>query len=559
MDLVRANRNLTRLRELAAGDYGSVAELALAYVKAGCEMFGFRGGAVRGEYSIDWDPDCILNGDAALLNTRALNDNGCLIFAGPQQLDGGDAALLDMMAEDLAREMSRRSALARLLRDARHDQLTRLPGRLYFMELLDAALRRAARESEMVALLFIDLDRFKLVNDTLGHAIGDRVLQQVAARLGSLATRPAEAAARFAGDEFMLVVCGCRDESAAAREGARILEALRAPYSNDGYELFVAPSIGLSIFPRHGHDAAALLHRADLAMYRAKAEGGNKLQIYNSGLHGRAVEAFQLENDLRRAVDRGELELSYQPLVTIDGMLDGMEALLAWNHPKLGRTAPREFIPIAEESGLIVPIGSWVIRDACATGAKWQAAGLRPVRLSVNVSALQFARSDFVDSIAATLASTGFEPQRLELELTETFVLRDIEESARRMKRIRDLGVSIAIDDFGAGYSSLSYLRRLPANSLKIDKSFLRELAGPDESPEVVRSIVLLAHSMGLSVVAEGIESVRELELLRAAGCDKVQGHLYGEPLREPQARALLARADAVMPLASGEASGSDS
>jgi EAL domain-containing protein (putative c-di-GMP-specific phosphodiesterase class I) len=294
-------------------------------------------------------------------------------------------------------------------------------------------------------------------------------------------------------------------------------------------------------------------------MYRAKAEGGNKLQIYNSGLHGRAVEAFQLENDLRRAVDRGELELSYQPLVTIDGMLDGMEALLAWNHPKLGRTAPREFIPIAEESGLIVPIGSWVIRDACATGAKWQAAGLRPVRLSVNVSALQFARSDFVDSIAATLASTGFEPQRLELELTETFVLRDIEESARRMKRIRDLGVSIAIDDFGAGYSSLSYLRRLPANSLKIDKSFLRELAGPDESPEVVRSIVLLAHSMGLSVVAEGIESVRELELLRAAGCDKVQGHLYGEPLREPQARALLARADAVMPLASGEASGSDS
>ena len=269
-------------------------------------------------------------------------------------------------------------------------------------------------------------------------------------------------------------------------------------------------------------------------------------------LHGRAIEQFELENDLRRAVERGELELSYQPLMTIDGDLDGLEALLAWNHPKLGRIAPLNFIPIAEESGLIVPIGSWVIAEACLTGARWRTAGLKNVRISVNVSALQFARSDFVDSIATTLESTGFPAGCLELELTETFVLRDIEESARRMRRIRDLGAGIAIDDFGTGYSSLTYLRRLPVNSLKIDRSFLRDLVAPGGSPAVVQGIVLLAHSMGLAVVAEGVETVEELDLLRAAGCDKVQGHLYGEPLRESEARVLLARAGANVVPATG-------
>jgi len=257
-----------------------------------------------------------------------------------------------------------------------------------------------------------------------------------------------------------------------------------------------------------------------------------------------------LENDLRRAVERQELELSYQPLVTMNGELDGLEALLAWNHPRLGRISPCDFIPIAEESGLIVPIGSWVITQACVTGSKWRADGLRRVRVSVNVSALQFARSDFVDSVATALALTGFPAEYFELELTETFVLRDIEESARRMRRIRNLGVNIAIDDFGTGYSSLSYLRRLPANSLKIDQSFLHDLVGPNGSIAVVQGIVLLAHSMGLKVVAEGVETEEQLQLLREAGCDKVQGHLYGEPLREAEARELLARCEPLMSVA---------
>jgi len=546
MDFVRANANLKRLHELPAGEYGSLAELALAYLKAGCDMFGFRAGAVRGESTVVWDPDGILQSSDERLHARSLNGHGQLVFTGPQ-VSESDSELLDVMAHDLSREMQRRALMARLAFEARHDQLTGLPNRLHFIDLLASALRRAMRGSEIVALLFIDLDRFKLVNDTLGHNMGDRVLEQVGTRLKSLVHPPREVAARMAGDEFMVALTGLGDDNEALQSGARILEALRAAYVVGEYELFVSPSIGLSVFPKDGQDAPALLHRADLAMYRAKAEGGNKLQPFNSELHGPAIEQFELENDLRRAVERRELELSYQPLVTMDGRLDGLEALLAWNHPRFGRTPPLQFIPIAEESGLIVPIGSWVIKDACAAGAAWQDAGLRPVRISVNVSALQFARSDFVDSVASTLASTRFAPERLELELTETFVLRDIEESARRMKRIRDLGVSIAIDDFGTGYSSLSYLRRLPANSLKIDKSFLRELAGPDGCTDVVRGIVLLAHSMGMTVVAEGVETPEELEFLRIAGCDKVQGHLYGEPLREPQARALLSRPEAIM------------
>jgi diguanylate cyclase (GGDEF)-like protein len=552
MDLARANARLKRLHELPASVYQSPADLALAYLRAGCEMFGFRAAALRGDENVVYDPEGVFQAPAPSLQTCSLNGHGQLVFAGAQ-LSAEDREILDLMVRDLSRELLRQATLTRLSFEAQHDHLTGLPNRFHFMDLFETALKRARRRSEILALLFIDLDRFKQVNDTLGHAMGDRLLQQIGSRLKSLLPSARDLAARMAGDEFMVVLTGMIDEHVAIGSGARILDALREAYCVDEYELFVTASIGLTLFPQDGDDAAALLRRADLAMYRAKAEGGSKLQPFSDDIHGRGMEQFELENDLRRAVERSELELSYQPLVTIGGDLDGLEALLAWNHPKLGRIGPLQFIPIAEESGLIVPIGSWVIMQACVTAAKWQAEGLRRVRVSVNVSALQFARSDFVDSVATALAITGFPANHLELELTETFVLRDIEESARRMKRIRDLGVSIAIDDFGTGYSSLSYLRRLPANSLKIDQSFLRDLAGPGGSLAVVRSIVMLAHSLGLKVVAEGVERVEELELLREAGCDKVQGHLYGEPLREQEARTLLARSGAVMPMARGK------
>lgn len=542
MDLERAHANLKRLHELPAASYESSAEMALAYLRAGCEMFGFRAGAIRGSEPVIYDPEGVLESKDVRLDTRSLNSHGQVVFAGAQ-VSNEDSAILDLLARDLSRELSRQTTLGRLEFEARHDQLTGLPNRFHFMNLFEVELKRARRGSETLALVFLDLDRFKQVNDTLGHAMGDRILREVAARLKGLVSATRDLVARMAGDEFIVVLTGLPDENGAMPAGSRILDELREAYRVDGYELFVTASAGVSVFPKDGNDASVLLHRADRAMYRAKAEGGSKLQPFSAELHGRGIEQFELENDLRRAVERGELELSYQPLVTIDGDLDGLEALLAWNHPKLGRIAPLNFIPIAEESGLIVPIGSWVITEACLTGARWRAAGLEDVRVSVNVSALQFARSDFVDSVASTLESTGFPAGCLELELTETFVLRDIEESARRMKRIRDLGVSIAIDDFGTGYSSLTYLRRLPVNSLKIDQSFLHELVGPGGSPGVVQAIVLLAHSMGLAVVAEGVETIEELDLLRAAGCDKVQGHLYGEPLPEPEARALLARA----------------
>ncbi len=546
-DFARAITHLKRLHELPAAAYESRTQLALAYLRAGCDMFGFEAAAIRGGEPVVYDPHGVLTAREAGLHSRSLNGHGQLVFTGPQP-SADDSEALDLLIRDLSRELHRHAAMEQLAFEARHDNLTGLPNRAHFMDLFETALRGAGRRDRL-ALLFIDLDRFKQVNDTLGHAMGDRILRQIATRLGALVTASGDVVARMAGDEFMVLFTGVPDEQAAASAGARILDALREPYRIDEYELFVTPSIGLSVSPRDGRDAASLLHRADLAMYRAKAEGGSKLQVFNSGLHGRAMQQFELENDLRRAVERGELELSYQPLVTIGGELEGLEALLAWNHPKLGRIAPLQFIPIAEESGQIVPIGSWVIEQACRTAADWLSAGLRAVRVSVNVSALQFARSDFVESVAGALAATRFPAGLLELELTETFVLRDIEESARRMKRIRALGVSIAIDDFGAGYSSLNYLRRLPANSLKIDQSFLRDLAGPGGSAAVVQGIILLAHSMGLTVVAEGVETLQELELLRAAGCDKVQGHIYGEPLREEEVRDLLARNGATMPL----------
>ncbi|MGA2598041.1 MAG: EAL domain-containing protein [Bryobacteraceae bacterium] len=546
MDLARVNANLKRLHELAAATYESANDLALAYLRAGCDMFGFQAGAIRGSEPIVYDPENILKLPEQRMHAASLNGHGQVVFAG-SPISEDDSELFAMMVKDLSRELNRHTTLNRLSFEARHDRLTGLPNRFHFMDLFESALERAIRRSEILALLFLDLDRFKQVNDTLGHLLGDRILQQVGFRLKALLPSPRDLAARMGGDEFMVVLTGLPDATAALLAANRILDELREAYRVDEYELFVTASAGISVFPQDGGDAPALLHRADLAMYRAKAEGGSKLQPFSSDLQGRAVELFALENDLRRAVERQELELSYQPLVTMNGELDGLEALLAWNHPRLGRISPCDFIPIAEESGLIVPIGSWVITQACVTGSKWRADGLRRVRVSVNVSALQFARSDFVDSVATALALTGFPAESFELELTETFVLRDIEESARRMRRIRNLGVNIAIDDFGTGYSSLSYLRRLPANSLKIDQSFLHDLVGPNGSIAVVQGIVLLAHSMGLKVVAEGVETEEQLQLLREAGCDKVQGHLYGEPLREAEARELLARAEPLM------------
>jgi diguanylate cyclase (GGDEF)-like protein len=430
--------------------------------------------------------------------------------------------------------------LERLVFQASHDSLTALPNRSHFVELLEAALLHSQKQSGVLAVLFIDLDRFKQINDTLGHSAGDRLLQEVGGRLRRL-TDGGGPAGRMGGDEFAVALTNQSDERAAARASLEILNALREPYRIDGNELFVTASIGAAIYPQHGTSAADLLHNADSAMYQAKYGGKNDVRTFVVEDSAPGLERLRLENALRRSLENKEFELLYQPVFSVDGTLNGLEALLTWRHPLYGTVAPKEFIPIAEETGLIVPIGSWVLRQACLEGARWQKLGYHSARISVNVSALQFERRDFVETVAAALALSGFPPQCLELELTESYVMSDLPESLPRMLQIRELGVSISIDDFGIGYSSLSYLNRLPVDSLKIDQSFLRNLQEPAGSLPVVQSIVRLAHSMNLTVVAEGVETTEELDLVRVLGCDKVQGHVYGKAMPQQDVEALLA------------------
>ena len=430
---------------------------------------------------------------------------------------------------------------------AQHDSLTGLPNRLHLLQLLAKGLEAAKSRNGLLAVFFIDLDRFKQINDTLGHLIGDRILVQVAERLKGL-LHESDTAGRMGGDEFTVILSNPPDQDFVFQAARQFLQSLRAPYLVDQLELFVTASIGISFYPHDGEDAATLLQKSDLAMYSAKNAGKNDLEFYVKDSRSTGRERLEMENALRRALEKSELELNFQPIVLINGELDGMEVLLGWDHPVLGKVSPKQFIPIAEESGLIVSIGSWVIHQACLQGARWIAAGFRPTRLSVNASAIQFARHDFVDTVAAALASTGFPAQWLDLELTESFVIRDITESALQLSRLRELGLRISIDDFGTGYSSLSYLRHLPVDTLKIDQSFLRDLHAPAGSLPVVQTIVSLAHNMNLAVVAEGVQTLEDLELLRAAGCDKVQGYLFGESLRRPEAERLLASKDRIVP-----------
>ena len=461
----------------------------------------------------------------------------------------GDAEMLQVAARLAALAVEQRKFTERLEFQARHDSLTGLPNRAYFIELLEEALVEARERSAILAVLFIDLDRFKQVNDTLGHTMGDRLLKEVGGRLRRLLTED-DLAGRMGGDEFTIVMTRQPDEQTVMQAAEEFLKAFRAPHRLDGNELYVTASIGLSIFPRHGTTGAELLRNADLAMYHAKNGGKNDLELFLAEDHVLDLERLKLENALRRALENHEFELLYQPLVNMDGSVEGLEALLVWRHPIHGTISPTQFIPIAEETGLIIEIGSWVIRQACTQGAQWLKSGYRFARISVNVSALQFERRDFVQSVATTLALSGFPPACLELELTESCVMRDLPHYVRRMTQLRDLGLSISIDDFGTGYSSLSYLTKLPVGSLKIDQSFLRGLQEPEGSLPVVQSIVRLAHSMNLTVVAEGVETAAELDLVRVLGCDMVQGHVYGPSLRQEEADALLKRNERLTPVA---------
>ena len=435
--------------------------------------------------------------------------------------------------------IEQRQLTDQLAYQALHDALTGLPNRSLLERRLDRALADARRHNWQLAVLFLDLDRFKQINDTLGHALGDLVLQRAARRLeGCL--RKSDCLARMGGDEFTVLLTELADSRDALRVAEKLLASFEKPFPIEGRDLFLTCSIGISLYPRDGQDAVTLQRKADTAMYRAKSRGKNSCEFFAPEFGVAALERLEIENSLRRALDNQELHLYYQPQMDAAGKLAGFEALLAWNHPKLGLTSPAQFIPVAEESGMIVPIGSWVLAEACRQAAVWQHSGCPRVRVAVNVSATQFSRMDFTQTVTEALSASGLDPSLLELELTEGVVVRDLEESIRQMERVRALGVGISIDDFGTGYSSLSYLRRLPIDALKIDQSFLQEIDREPNTIPLVKAIVALAHGLRLTVVAEGVENQGQLEALRSVGCDLFQGYLLGEPLPAVVAERLI-------------------
>lgn len=415
-----------------------------------------------------------------------------------------------------------------LWHQANHDALTGLANRPLYEKTLSDALGAARRQGAPVSLLFIDVDEFKDVNDNYGHPVGDIVLRTIAERLRTCA-RPSDTLARISGDEFTMVMPDT-DALEAQAVAQRIHESLAHPVLLPDSELFVTASIGISATPEGGRDPASLQRSADLALYAAKRRKPASV-IFHQDLADQASERFRLAAYLRRAVDLGELELHYQPVVDLrSGQVTGAEALVRWRHPELGLVSPAAFIPIAEQSGLIIPIGEWVLREACRQGAAWWQAG-RPLHMAVNVSAVQLADPEFVATVEASLQEAGLPPGLLELELTERVVMSDVEESVSRMERLRQLGVTLAVDDFGTGYSSLSYLPRLPLNTLKIDRSFVKDLYLGSPTYAVVRAIVSLAQSLDLDVLAEGVETEAELAVLRDLGCQLAQGYLFGRPL----------------------------
>ena len=424
---------------------------------------------------------------------------------------------------------------------AEHDPLTGLPNRLLLNDRLDQAIAHASRESNLMAILFLDLDNFKLINDSLGHPTGDMLLKSVAARLRGCIRAP-DTVSRQGGDEFVLLLHDVHHAEDPANTSRRILRVLKEAHSIDGHDLHVTASIGISIFPVDGLDAATLLKSADTAMYQAKESGRQNFRFFKPEMNVKAVERQSMEEDLRRALERNEFTLHYQPIVNLKSeSITGAEALLRWTHPTRGPVPPAAFIPVAEGSGLILPIGAWVLREACMQAKAWEDAGLRPITISVNVSALQFRNEGFLDSLTTILKETGLNPESLDIEITESVLMEHAERgmpSLRGMptlKTLREKGVQVAVDDFGTGYSSLSYLQKLKVDSLKIDHSFVQEITTTPVNTTIVSAIISMGRSLGLRVIAEGVETSEALTFLKAQNCDEAQGFYFSRPIPAAQ------------------------
>lgn len=435
----------------------------------------------------------------------------------------------------------RRAAAEEIERLAFFDSLTGLPNRVLLKDRLTQLLTRAGRYNEMVAILFIDLDRFKEVNDTLGHSVGDQLLQVVSERL-NICLRSCDSVARLGGDEFVVLLPGITERDCVGEIADKLLKELSRPVELDGREVFTSGSIGISLWPFDGDSVGTLFKNADTAMYFAKEQGRNTYRFYTPEMHATSLEQLTLSSDLRYAMERGELHLCYQPQVSFkSGGMVGVEALLRWVHPCLGQVSPERFVPLAEDTGLIVPIGVWVLQEACRQGAQWIAAGLPPLRMAVNISAKQFREPDFAETVRAVLGQTGLPPHLLELELTEGMLIENVSQTRATLQALKSMGVMLAIDDFGTGYSSLSYLKHFPLDRLKIDKSFVQEIAETSgDAAAIVEAVVALGHTLKLSVIAEGVEQQEQVEFLERRKCDELQGYFFSRPLTAEALEELL-------------------
>jgi len=446
----------------------------------------------------------------------------------------------------------RRKAESRIRYLAFFDTLTGLPNRQLLVREMSRAIATAQRSGTLLALLYLDLDRFKRINDNLGHSVGDALLKAVARRLHQC-IRPSDvlasgtaapnrgSVARLGGDEFVVLVGDLTEESQATSVADRIREALGEPFECGGHRFVVTPSIGIALYPKDGSDIEDLLVKADMAMYKAKDQGRNGHAFYGESMAIRSLSRLELENDLRRAFDAGDFQIHHQPKVDLQtGRVVGVEALLRWHHATRGWISPESFIPVAEETGLIVAMGSWVLRETCRQLQRWAGTDLAHLTIAVNVSVQQFAREDFVDSVLRTLKDFNVAPHLLELEITESLLLRNVDDTTSAMRRFRAAGLTLAIDDFGTGYSSLGYLRSFPVDALKIDRSFVKDLNAKGDGGAICAAIIALARELKLRVIAEGVENLEQVEFLRTHRCDQVQGYLMSAPLPAQELELLL-------------------
>jgi diguanylate cyclase (GGDEF)-like protein/PAS domain S-box-containing protein len=441
----------------------------------------------------------------------------------------------------VSRDVSAARAMAlQITHSAEHDFLTGLPNRMLLSDRINQAIALARRSTKQVAVLFLDLDGFKYINDSLGHPIGDKLLQSITKRLLDCVRR-SDTVSRQGGDEFVVLLPDVQKPEDAAITAGRLLQAVAEAHSIGQHDLHVTTSIGVSVYPDDGLDAETLVKNADTAMYQAKENGRQSYQFFKPAMNVRAVERQSIEESLRRALERQEFALHYQPKINLrTGAITGAEALLRWTHPTRGSVPPAEFIPVAEACGLILPIGAWVLREACEQARAWVDASLPVTTMAVNVSAMEFRDANFLQGLFAILGETGLDPESLELELTESVLMKRAESTASILHALRERGVQVAVDDFGTGYSSLSYLRKFPVDALKIDQSFVRQISTPGDDTTIVTAVIGMARSLKLRVVAEGVETLKESAFLRAHQCDEAQGYYFSPPVLAQQFANLL-------------------